>query len=252
MAYLNIAIAPPAITATTFSGLVTLSNSVVSLPANTVRQIRSLPRSVVTRNANGPAKSVQLSTTISAASGTSPTVVATLQRNPFPFNLSTTIGAISSSATTIVVPNTAVNPSVGELLYLMDYGHPSGSNHDEQSVARETVRVTAVGANDSGGAGFKNLTVVRAVEGTTGLAFTAQATIYYSNNWVDVPHATTGGAFVSSGTVTATVSAPVGLTTVGNGYPEITGIDGEFFRIKFVAGGTSPSITLAGTIVVGN
>jgi len=252
MSFLTIPVVTPAVTGTLFGGLVLLKDGIITMPANTVRQIRSLPKAVVGMNANGRAKSLQLSTTASSVSGTSPTVVATLQRNAFPFNLSSTIGAINNSATTIVVPNTATNPTVGELLYLVEYGNANGSNNDDQSVTRETVRVTAVGANDSGGTGFKNLTVVRGVEGTTGVAFTAQAVAFYSNNWVDVPHGTTGGSFVSSGSVSLSNGVGVGLTTIGSGYPETTGIDGTYFRIKYVMGGTSPSAVFTGNIVVGN
>jgi hypothetical protein len=190
-----------------------------------------------------------LASSVSAVTGTNPTITATLQSCVNPFAIQTPLDtAISTSATSVLIADTVTVPANGEFIYVFEKGNPT-TGKDEENFRGEWMRVTS--SSTSGGK--HTLTVVRAVAGTSAVAFTPLARVAYSNAWASVPSGLSSGTTtITTGAVTATAGAVVALNTVALNLPADKEIAGTFFRMLYVAGGTTPSVTLAGTLSLGS
>jgi hypothetical protein len=238
-----------AITTSTFAPLLLTRPAKINFPANVAREFLAGAKSAFQANMSGNLSQIVLASSVSAVSGTSPTITATLQTCVNPFAIQTPLDtAIAANATTVLIADTVAAPTAGEFIYLFEKGNPA-TGKDEEKFTGEWARVTSVSTSG----GKHSLTVVRGVAGSTAAAFGTYARVAYTNGWSAVPSGLTSGTTtVTTGAVSATSGAAVNLNTVALDMPSDKPIAGNYFRMLYTAGGTSPSVTLAGTISAGS
>ncbi len=170
--------------------------------------------------------SATFETVVTGQAGTSPTLTTVVEgTNSFMDNNTTTTADITSSGTTLAL---TARDGIAQYSYILLMA-TDGS-------AYEWVQVTSATATGAG-----NHTIVRGALGTTGVAFTSGAYVFFTNSWTAVP--------TNDGTTTTLATSEVSISAAGAAAPVISTLDMQqldmnrmpfpIIRVKTTVGGSS-------------